>query len=290
MIGTSFFTRRAASLPAGLALGALLGIASFDGALAVSTGQSPWVEQTNSKARLVSGTITHDGSPAPYAGVQLRLGPGWKTYWRNPGDSGVPPTFDWSGSKNLKSAEVLYPAPHRFADANGTAIGYVDEVVFPVRITPEREGEPVELALTFDYGLCKDLCIPNEATLGATLPPDLGKGDALLIGTALARVPKPEEGDTLPRIASITANLDGPVPGLEVEALFPEGASGTDLFVSSPEVLVPVPKALGPLAGGKQRFAVAFFSADEAAAIKGKSLTFTLVSSDGSSESAWTAD
>jgi len=290
MIGMSFFARRAALLPAGLAFGALLGIAPFDVALAASTGQSPWVDQTNSKARLVSGSITHDGSPAPYAGVQLRMGPGWKTYWRNPGDSGVPPTFDWSGSKNLKSAEVLYPAPHRFADASGTAIGYDDEVVFPVKITPEREGEPVELALTYEYGLCKDLCIPNKATLGATLPPDLGKGDALLIDTALTRVPKPEEEDTLPRIASITAHLDGPAPGLEVEALFPEGATGTDLFVSSPEVLVPVPKPLGPLAGGKRRFVVAFLSADEATAIKGKSLTFTLVSNDGSTETVWTAE
>ena len=68
-----------------------------------------------------------------------------------PGDSGVPPSFDWTGSKNLKQAEVLYPAPHRFADANGTAIGYDDEVVFPVKLTPEREGEPIELKLAFAY-------------------------------------------------------------------------------------------------------------------------------------------
>ena len=146
------------------------------------------------KVRLVSGAVTQDGSAAPYAAIQLRMDPGWKTYWRNPGDSGVPPSFDWSGSKNLKSAEVLYPAPHRFADANGTAIGYKDEVVFPVKITPEHAGEPVDLALTFEYGLCKDLCIPNSASLNVVLPPDLGKGDAVLIDTALSRVPKPEAG------------------------------------------------------------------------------------------------
>ena len=287
MIVTSFFARGTASLTAMLVFGALLGIASGSVGLAASTGQSPWVGQTNSKVRLVSGTVSRDESPAVYAGVQLRMDSGWKTYWRNPGDSGVPPTFDWSGSKNLKSAEVLYPAPHRFADADGTAIGYDNDVVFPVKITPERSGEPVELALTFDYGLCKDLCIPNEVTLGVSLPPDLGKGDALLIETALARVPKPAQADALPRIARITTELDGPAPGLDIEALFPVGASGTDLFVDNPDVLVPVPKALGPLTDGKQRFGVAFMSSSEVAAIKGKPLTFTLVSNEGSTETTW---
>ncbi len=285
MIGTSFFARRATPLLTGLALAASLGIVAGR-----SPGQSPWMDQTNSKVRLVSGTVTNDGTTAPYAGVQLRMAPGWKTYWRNPGNSGVPPTFDWSGSKNLKSAEVLYPAPHRFADASGTAIGYDDEVVFPVRITPERAGEPVELALNFDYGLCKELCIPNEAALDLALPPDLGKGDAALLEAALARVPKPAQGDTLPKITRVTAALDGPAPALEVEAVFPDGATGTDLFVESPEVFVPVAKALGPLSDGKQRFAVAFMSATEAAAIKGKSLTFTLVSDEGSTRTAWTAE
>ena len=73
--------------------------------------------------------------------------------------------------EELKQAELLYPAPHRFADANGTAIGYDDEVVFPVKLTPEREGEPIELKLAFYYGLCKDLCVPNEVSLDLVLSP-----------------------------------------------------------------------------------------------------------------------
>lgn len=290
MIETRFFVRCAAVLPAIFAIGVVLGAPSVLTALAASKGQSAWVDQTSSKVRLVSGTLADDGAPALFAGVQLRLDSGWKTYWRNPGDSGVPPRFDWSGSKNLKSAEVLYPVPHRFADAGGTAIGYDDEVVFPVRITPERGGEPVELALAFDYGLCKDLCIPNAVELDAAISPDFGKGDARLIGSALASVPKPASTDALPRIASIAANLDSPAPGLEIEVLFPDGATGTDLFLDSPDLLMPVPQPLGPLRDGKQRFAVAFMSEAEAAAIKGKPLTMTLVSDQGSAESVWTAD
>ena len=290
VIVTSLFARRAASLPTGLVFGAVLGAAFGSVALAASLGQSPWMDQTNSKVRLVSGTLTSDDSSAIYAGVQLRMEPGWKTYWRNPGDSGMPPRFDWSGSKNLKSAEVLYPAPHRFADAGGTAIGYKSDVVFPVKITPERSGEPVKLTLAFDYGLCKDLCIPNEVTLRVSLPPNLGKGDARLLKTALARVPEPAQTDTLPRIVQITAKFDGSAPALEIEALFPSGATGADLFVESPVVIVPVPKALGPLTDGKQRFTVTFLSPSEVDAVKGKPLTFTLVSEKGSTETSWTAE
>ena len=124
----------------------------------------------------MSGTVDVDGAPALLAGIQLRMDPGWKTYWRNPGDSGVPPSFDWTGSKNLKHAEVLYPAPHRFADAGGTAIGYDDQVVFPVKLTPERDGEPIELKLAFAFGLCKDLCIPNDVSLGLTLDAECRQG------------------------------------------------------------------------------------------------------------------
>ncbi|ODS00758.1 hypothetical protein AUC68_14400 [Methyloceanibacter methanicus] len=201
-----------------LGLAVLFGVASA--AQAASPGQSPWSGQTNSKVRLVSGTVHEDGSPVLYAGVQLRMEPGWKTYWRNPGDSGVPPSFDWSGSKNVKSAEVFYPVPHRFADANGTSIGYHDEVVFPVRITPEQADQPVELSLTFDYGLCKELCIPNSVELTAILPADLGKGDARLIQQAIARVPKPAGPETLPRLEAVAADLDGDAPQLVVDALF----------------------------------------------------------------------
>ena len=123
------------------ALGAIWGGAAW----ATIPSASPWIESSNSKARLVSGTVELDGKPTLVAGVQLRMSPDWKTYWRNPGDSGVPPSFNWKGSTNLKRAEVLYPAPHRFADGGGTAIGYDDEVLFPVWITPEREDEPITL-------------------------------------------------------------------------------------------------------------------------------------------------
>ncbi len=273
----------------GLALGAFLCIASPSIEAAASPGESAWVSSTDSKVRLVSGTPDIDGKASLIAGVQLRMNPGWKTYWRNPGDSGVPPSFDFRGSKNLKQAVLLYPAPHRIADANGTAIGYDDEVVFPVKITPEREGEPVELNLAFEYGLCKDLCIPNEVNLKLVLSPDEGRGDAVLLENALALVPKEAAPGLLPAVENVAAELDAPKPKITIDAVFPQGARETDLFINGEETYVPVPKPEAPLADGKQRFIVSFGSAAEAAALKGKTLTLTLVSDLGSTETAWTA-
>ncbi len=279
------FVRRSAAFSVAVSLVFSTAVASAAGGSA-----SPWVGSTNSKVRLVSGTVDVDGAPTVVAGVQLRMDPGWKTYWRNPGDSGVPPSFDWSGSKNLKHAEVLYPAPHRVADANGTAIGYDDEVVFPVKLTPEQAGEPIELKLAFAYGLCKDLCIPNDVSLGLALPPDEGKGDAMLLESFLARVPKLARDGLLPSVSKVDAKLDAEKPQLIVDAVFPPGATATDLFIDGGDVFVPVPKPLGPPIDGKQSFAVTFVSPAEAAAIKGKTLALILSSDLGSTETDWKAE
>jgi DsbC/DsbD-like thiol-disulfide interchange protein len=275
-------------LLAGLA--ATLCLATADSSLAGPTGESPWVKENYSEVRLVSGTVANAGSGEVVAGVQIRLDPGWKTYWRSPGDSGVPPSFDWSGSKNLKQAEVLYPAPRRFVDAGGTAIGYEDEVVFPIKITPEHAGEPVELKLNVDYGLCKTLCIPNVANLSIELPPQMaaGQGNGILLQRFVDLVPKPAEPNKLPALGGIEAKLNGTKPELIIDAHFPVGATGTDLFVEAPDgAFVPVPKPLGPPAGGTQRFVVSFTSPDEVAAFKGKPLTVTLVSDEGGREASW---
>jgi len=289
-MGFAFFQRVAAHVLVALAFGAIVGIAAAGAALAAVASASPWIDSTNSKVRLVSGTVDVDGKPTLLAGVQLRMNPGWKTYWKNPGDSGVPPSFDWSGSKNLKHAEVLYPAPHRFADAGGTAMGYDDEVVFPVKLTPEREGEPIVLKLAFDYGLCKDLCVPNDVILGLALDANTGKGDALLLEAFLARVPKPAAPGIFPEVKGVEAKLDGDAPELVIDAVFSPGATGTDLFVDAGDVFVPVPLPLGPVADGEQRFAVSFASPSESAAVKGKTLALTLVSNQGSTETLWTVE
>ena len=116
--------------------------------------------------------------------------PGWHTYWRYPGDSGVPPRFSFSGSDNLATVKVLYPAPHAFTDEAGTTIGYKGNVIFPLRVVPRDKGKPVTLRAKLDYAVCEKLCVPVEAKLELTLPPNGGADNAAL-AAAEARVPKP---------------------------------------------------------------------------------------------------
>lgn len=123
------------------------------------------------------------------AALQLRLAPGWKTYWRAPGDAGIPPRFDWSGSGNVAAVAVHWPVPHVF-DQNGLrSIGYSGEVVMPVEITPERAGEAIALVGRIEIGVCEDICVPVSLVLGAELPPEGAAEGSGAIRAALADRP-----------------------------------------------------------------------------------------------------
>ena len=111
----------------------------------------------------------------------------------------------------------------------------------------------------------------------------------MLLENALALTPKEAAPGLLPAVENVTADLDAPKPKITIDAVFPQGARGTDLFINGEETYVPVPKPDGPIADGKQRFSVDFGSAAEAAALKGKTLTLTLVSDLGSTDMTWTA-
>src|SRR5690348_17144494 len=93
---------------------------------------SPWQRDGHSALRLLAGSRS---GTVLLGGVALQLQPGWKTYWRSPGDSGVPPRFDFSKSDNVEAVTVLWPAPLMFDDgAGGHSMGYHDKVVLPLRI------------------------------------------------------------------------------------------------------------------------------------------------------------
>jgi DsbC/DsbD-like thiol-disulfide interchange protein len=121
------------------------------------------------------------------AGLRVRLAPRWKTYWRMPGSSGIPPQIDWSQSDNVKSASIQFPVPRRFADTSGETIGYYDEVVFPIMIAPEDTERPVILRIVALIGVCRDICIPVRQELTVRLP---ASSQDLLVATWLQRVPK----------------------------------------------------------------------------------------------------
>src|SRR3954464_13637042 len=130
------------------------GIVMMLAAPAFGADASPWAEEDHSAIRVIAGSNTQ-GAEALRAGIEIKLQPGWKTYWRYPGDSGVPPRFDFSKSHNVKSVTVRWEAPQRLPDESGTSIGYKHDLIFPLDVVAEDRGKPVTLALAIDYGVCE---------------------------------------------------------------------------------------------------------------------------------------
>src|SRR5882757_3501074 len=132
---------------------------------------SAWVQLNNARVRFLAGPPAAKAAKSYLAGVEIALGDGWKTYWRMPGDAGVLPAFDWSGSTNVASVTVRYPAPSRMSEAAAETIGYKHGVLFPVEVVPKDPSRPVALALALEFGVCREICIPAEAKFSSTLAP-----------------------------------------------------------------------------------------------------------------------
>ena len=248
-------------------------------------GASPWVELHASRARLVAGPAKPS---LRLAGVEIAMDDGWKTYWRMPGDAGVPPQLDWSGSANVADIKVLYPAPMRMSEAGGQVIGYKHAVLFPVLVTPQDAGKPVALKLAMEFGICRDICVPAVANLELPLPPGGRSAQSEAIAAAIDKVPRPAAGrrPADPELKQVHVDSGEGGARLTIAAAFP-GAKETDAFVETPEGLyVPMPRMLGREAGGIVRFA-ADLPGDLARDLKGKTLTLTLVSETGATEAQW---
>ena len=136
--------------------------------------------------------------------LDLQLAPQWKTYWRAPGEAGIPPVFDWAGSTNLKSVQFHWPKPQVIALNGMKSIGYLNELVLPMEIVAQDPTQSVTLALKMDLGICHDICMPAHLTFGATLQ-GAGTKDSR-IEAALADRPKPAQGATC-KIAQIPDGL-----------------------------------------------------------------------------------
>ena len=171
----------------GYFLAALFALLTF--ALPLRAAEAP-ESGAGEKVTLITGS-TMSAEPV-LVGVRMVMRAGWHTYWRVPGDSGLAPTFDWSASKNVAALELLWPVPTRFDAEGDTTFGYENEVIWPVRVRPADPLKPLVLDLKFSYGICKNICVPNEAHLSLTLLPQsagIDESAARAINASLARVP-----------------------------------------------------------------------------------------------------
>jgi DsbC/DsbD-like thiol-disulfide interchange protein len=182
----------------------LIGLAAP--ASAADAYASDWAVGLKSSARLVAGGASEGRF---HAGLEIKLAPGAITYWRNPGDAGLPPALSFDGSENLAQSHTLFPAPQRLSEGDGEAFGYDHSVVLPIDIEPIDPAKPVTLALKLDYAVCEKICVPAKAQLSLRLASDPGPSPyAAAIARARAQAPRRLEWASLAGKAELVAASD----------------------------------------------------------------------------------
>jgi DsbC/DsbD-like thiol-disulfide interchange protein len=253
-------------------------VTMFASALAVEASAedaSPWQRDGHSAVRLLAGSRS---GTVLLGGIAFELAPGWKTYWRTPGDSGVPPRFDFSRSDNIEAVTVLWPAPLKFDDgAGGHSMGYHDQIVLPLRIVPKNADKPVTLRAAINYAVCDKLCIPVQADPELAFTSVASTQDSALFA-ALDAVPKPANvGDPNP-LTIRDVERDGKSMVL-VDVVAPPSAVAVDLFVEgpTPDWALPIPRLQEHGPPGIRRFAFELDGLPPGANPDGAALKLTLV-------------
>ena len=238
---------------------------------------SPWQRDGHSAVRLLAGSRS---GAVLLGGIAFQLQPGWKTYWRTPGDSGVPPRFDFSKSENIEAVTILWPAPTKFDDgAGGHSLGYKNQIVLPLRIVAKNADKPVTLRAGINYAVCEKLCIPVEANAELAFASVASTEDSALFA-ALDTVPKPASiGDPNPltirdvkRDGKSSVLVDVATPDAREVSLFVEGPT--------PDWALPVPRLLEPSPPGVKRFSFELDGLPPGAKPEGAALKLTLVGGD----------
>ena len=146
-------------------------------AVAASSAMPALAEVPDDVARIEVLPGWRDGNGRHYGALDIRLAPGWKTYWRAPGEGGIPPLFNWSGSRNLGDLEVSYPVPSVLVQNGMRSFGYEDRVIFPFTATPGQPGGDIALTGQIEIGVCYDICIPVSVSVTELLPADATRPD-----------------------------------------------------------------------------------------------------------------
>ncbi|MGN6115677.1 MAG: protein-disulfide reductase DsbD domain-containing protein [Nitrobacter sp.] len=245
---------------------------------AMAEDASPWQEESHSAVRLLAGSRS---GTVLLGGIAFRLEPGWKTYWRTPGDSGVPPRFDFSKSDNIDAVTVLWPAPSKFPDgAGGHSLGYKNQVVLPLRIVAKSADKPITLRATIDYAVCEKLCVPVQATVELPFVSVASTEDSAL-ASALDTVPKPARvGDPNP-LTIRDVKREGK-SGVTVDVVTPNPKDSVSLFVEgpTPDWALPIPTLVDHAPPGVKRFSFQLDGLPPNTDPEGAALKLTLVGGD----------
>ncbi len=259
------------SLVVRAALAAALAALSVSPAIAAV---GDWASGAEAKVRLLAAGIGDDGRLA--AGIEIALPPGWKTYWRSPGDAGIAPVFDFSASKNLADADVRFPPPHRFDDGYSVTNVYQGTVVLPVSAGVPDPNAAVDLAVDIKLGVCEEICVPDEVTAHVVVP--AGETDAVaarMLADARAALPGPPDPGVFAVDAVSRHGGTDERPIFRFTLTTPDPADTTVFVEGPPDWYAGKP---APVGEGKGEYTVKFDRLTAKTPIKGAHLTFTVVS------------
>jgi len=269
----------------------LAATATRDVHAAAEPAASNWdgIEQTSVRLVAASEMLGDDGKL--HLGLHFKMKPGWKIYWRSPGDAGFPPSADWDGSRNLMSANIVWPAPGRFSVLGFETLGYKEEVVLPIHARTIAPGQAADLKAAVKFLTCDDICIPYEAKLAMTIPAGPEKPSAFAHAIARFQSQVPGSGDEsgvfVERVAAPAAS-----PGtlLRVTATASEAFRNPDVYFEGERELAFAKPAVSLSPDGKKAvFDVAVSGLEHIGdgsqkTLAGKELMVTLVDGNRSSE------
>jgi len=244
--------------------------------LSAAAAVGEWQGQGSAQVRLIAAGLDNAGDIA--AGIEIALDPGWKTYWRTPGDAGVAPLIDFSASTNIAGpVKVEFPVPHRVDDGYAVSNVYDDYIVLPVSATVIDPQATTMLTLTLDIGVCSEICIPEHYDLTLELAP--GESDpavaAVLTGArgALPGGPVPGvlEADGIVRVGGSDKR-----PVFEVSVVAPDAAKA-ELFIEGPADWFPALPKLVASDETHATFSVEFSRLGSKTPIGGNRFTVTIV-------------
>ena len=198
--------------------------------------ESAWSSASEVQARILSGVETIGAQNEFDAALELRLSPGWHTYWRSPGEAGLAPRFNWEGSENLSEALVKYPLPSRIDEAGFVTFGYDGDIILPLKIKPEEPNKAMKINLGLDVMVCKEICIPEHLELELDIDAGQGKnsGHMAVIKRANSKVPMHMSGQGL-EIGNITVTQDTIVATIESK----RGFDQSEIFFEINEIALP---------------------------------------------------
>ena len=167
---------------------------------------SEWAVGETSKLRLIS-PYSQNSSKNITIGLEYQMQPGWKTYWKSPGDGGFAQNISWENSSNISDVKILWPTPIKFEILGLTSLGYQDNVTFPLEIEIENEFEDINLDLHVNYLICKEICIPGDARIFLDIPAGEKKinDNYFDVEQALSKLPEKDFSRTY--LKNINANV-----------------------------------------------------------------------------------